>query len=93
MTFVFAFNGKERDFIVEDRETDLLLTEVGMMLAEMLPDQDGMFRIQTPEDNANQFLGELKSECVLKAHRIKKGDLLKKMATRMRVLPVEMPEE
>jgi hypothetical protein len=92
MTFVFAFSREERDFIVEDRETDLLLTEVGMMLVEKLAESDGMFRIQTSEDNANHFLHELKSECVLKAHRIKQGALLTKMAKRLRVLPVEMPD-
>jgi len=81
MTLVFT--EEERDYIVNNHETDLMLTEVGMSLIERFTRTGLDISINTSEDNAAAFFAELREEYRCKVERISRPDLLAGLAKKM----------
>ena len=81
MTLVFT--EEERDYIVNNHETDLVLTEVGMSLIERFTRTDSGISINASEENAEAFFAELREEYRHKVERISRPDLLAGLAKKM----------
>jgi hypothetical protein len=81
MTLVFT--EEERDYIVNNHETDLMLTEVGMSLIERFTRTGLDISINTSEDNVAAFFAELREEYRCKVERISRPDLLAGLAKKM----------
>ena len=81
MTLVFT--EEERDYIVNNHETDLVLTEVGMSLIERFTRTDSGISINASEENAEAFFAELREEYRYKVERISRPDLLAGLAKKM----------
>lgn len=81
MTLVFT--EEERDYIVNNHETDLVLTEVGMSLVERFTRTDLEVTIEASEDDAAAFFSELREEYRCKVERISRPDILAGLAKKM----------
>ena len=81
MTLVFT--EEERDYIVNNHETDLVLTEVGMSLIERFTRTDSGISINASEENAAAFFAELREEYRHKVERSSRPDLLAGLAKKM----------
>ena len=68
MTLVFT--EEERDYIVNNHETDLVLTEVGMQLIEKFTRTETGVSINATEADVVEFFAELKEEYRCKVERI-----------------------
>jgi hypothetical protein len=74
MTLVFT--EEERDYIVNNYETDLVLTEVGMSLVERFTRSKSDISIKVSDADIQAFLAELKEEYRCKVKRISRPDVL-----------------
>ncbi len=74
---------EECDYIVDDFETDLLLTEVGMRLVERFSVGGGSVSVETTETEIEKFLAELREEFVWKIDRVAQPSILRGLARRL----------
>ena len=81
MTLIFS--EEERRYIVEDFETDLLLTKVGILLVEKFTTIDNGILINASEMDIEEFLVELREEYISKVERISRSDILRTLAQRL----------
>ena len=81
MTLVFT--EEERDYIVNNYETDLVLTEVGMSLVERFTRSTSDISIKASDADIQAFLAELKEEYRCKVERISRPDVLTGLAQRL----------
>jgi hypothetical protein len=78
-----AFTAEERDYIVDNFETDLLLTEVGMRLVERFSVDGGSVSVEATETEIQKFLAELREEFVWKINRVAQPSILRGLARRL----------
>jgi len=81
MTLVFT--EEERDYIVNNHETDLVLTEVGMQLIEKFTRTETGVSINATEADVVEFFAELKEEYRCKVERIFCPNILRSLAQRL----------
>ena len=77
------FTEEERDYIVNNHETDLLLTEVGMSLVERFTRTHAGISVNTSEADAAEFFAVLKEEYGCKVDRISRPDILTNLAKKL----------
>jgi hypothetical protein len=77
------FNAEERNYIVENPETDLLLTEVGMRLVKPSSATGGTISVEAMETEIQKFLAELREEFVRKINRVTQPSILRGLARRL----------
>lgn len=77
------FSKEEQHFIVNDVQTDLLLTSVGMKLVEEHPDEDGFVVVTISQNELEEFACELREEFVWKSRRITGARILVDLARRL----------
>ena len=77
------FSKEEQHFIVNEVQTDLLLTSVGMKLIEERPDEDGLVAVTVSQSELEEFVCELREEFVWKSRRITGARVLVDLARRL----------
>ena len=77
------FKEVERNYIVDNPETDLLLTEVGMRLVERFSESGRAVSVEATETEIQQFLAELREEFVWKINRVAQPTILRGLARRL----------
>ena len=77
------FTEEERDYIVNNNETDLVLTEVGMSLIERFTRTDTGISINVSDADITEFLAEVKGEYRRKIKRISSPHILTGLARRL----------
>jgi hypothetical protein len=77
------FKEEERNYIVDNPETDLLLTEVGMSLVGRFGAIGGVISVEATETEHQKFLDELKHEFIRKIHRVGQPSILRGLARRL----------
>ncbi len=77
------FSAEERGFIVDDFQTDLLLTQAGLKLVERYAEKDGFVVVDVSEDEHEEFIAELREEFIWKSRRISNGRVLVALARRL----------
>jgi hypothetical protein len=82
-TMRIEFKEEERHYILDDPETDLVLTEVGMRLVDGFGVSGGVILVEAPEREIQMFLDELRGEFIRKIHRIARPSLLRGLARRL----------
>ena len=77
------FNEEERNYIVDNPETDLLLTEVGMTLVDKFSSTGVVISVEATETEVQEFLDELREEFVRKINRVAQPAILRGLACRL----------
>jgi hypothetical protein len=77
------FSHEERDYIVENAETDLLLTEVGLRLVDRYRESDGLLFIDVSQSDYEQFIDDLREEFLWKSRRLSDPRVLINLARRL----------
>jgi hypothetical protein len=77
------FKQQERDYIVENPETDLVLTEVGMRLVERPGASGAVISVEATETEVQRFLEELRDEFAGKISRVAHPTILRGLARRL----------
>jgi CRP-like cAMP-binding protein len=77
------FNEEERNYIVDNPETDLLLTEVGMALVDKFSSTGVVISVEVTETEVQEFLDELREEFVRKINRVAQPAILRGLARRL----------
>ncbi len=77
------FTEAERRYILDDHETDLVLTEVGLRLVDRFDASSGVISVEANEVEEREFLAELRHEFVQKIERVAKPELLRGLARRL----------
>ena len=77
------FTEQERNYIVANPETDLLLTEVGISLVERVAARGEMISVEAADVEIQQFLAELRGEFVRKINRVPQPSILRGLARRL----------
>jgi hypothetical protein len=77
------FKEEERNYIVDNPETDLLLTEIGMRLVERFSADGGAVSVEATETELQKFLAELREEFVWKINRVAQPSILRGLARRL----------
>ena len=79
-TMILQFTEKERNYIVNNPETDLLLTEVGMRLIEKVGD---LMTIEATEAEFEEFAAELRYTLTEKVQQNGEVETLRRLARRL----------
>ena len=77
------FSQDEQRFIVDDLQTDLLLTRAGIKLVEEHPAADGFVVVAVSQSEHAEFISELREEFVWKSRRITNASVLVALARRL----------
>ena len=77
------FKEEERNYIVDNPETDLLLTEVGMSLVDRFGVSGGIILVEATETEIQRFLDELRDEFIRKVNRVVQPSILRGLARRL----------
>jgi len=77
------FKEEERDYIVNNPETDLLLTEVGMSLVDARSGNGAVISVEATGTETQRFLDELRDEFNRKINRVVHPSLLRGLARRL----------
>ena len=77
------FKEEERNYIVNNPETDLLLTEVGMSLVDKGGGIGGVISVEATETETQRFLDELRDEFIQKINRVVHPSVLRGLARRL----------
>jgi hypothetical protein len=77
------FKEEERNYIVDNPETDLLLTGVGMSLVDRFAVSGEVISVEATETEHQKFLDELKDEFIRKIHRVEQASILEGLARRL----------
>jgi hypothetical protein len=77
------FKEEERNYIVDNPETDLLLTEVGMRLVDRFSASGGVISVEASETEVQEFLAELRAEFIRKIYRVTQPAILTGLARRL----------
>jgi hypothetical protein len=77
------FSEAERGYIVDNPETDLLLTQVGLRLVDGFTASNGVVLVEANEAEEREFLAELKSEFVRTIDRVAKPEVLHGLVLRL----------
>jgi len=77
------FTEEERDYIVNNHETDLVLTEVGISLIERFTRTDTGISINATDADIADFFAELREEYRCKINRISSPYILTGLARRL----------
>lgn len=70
MIMKIVFNQEERDYIVNNKSSDLVLTGVGMELVERTRPIAGEYIVEADDEDYNSFLDILRDEFIWKTNRI-----------------------
>ena len=76
------FSHEERAYIVDNSETDLLLTEVGLRLVDQCRESDGLVFIDVSQSEYEQFVADLRDEFLWKSRRLSDPRVLINLAGR-----------
>ncbi|MBX3745564.1 MAG: hypothetical protein KF833_09675 [Verrucomicrobiae bacterium] len=76
------FSGEERRFIVDNLETDLVLTTAGLKLVDGYSKEDGFAVIGVSQSEYEEFVADLREEYLWKATRISNAACLVALAKR-----------
>jgi len=77
------FSQDEQRFIVDELQTDLLLTRAGIKLVEEHPAADGFVVVAVSQSEHAEFISELREEFVCKSRRITNASVLVALARRL----------
>jgi len=77
------FKEEERNYIVDNPETDLLLTEVGMSLVDKCGGSGGVISVEATETEIQRFLDELRDEFIRKINWVVYPSVLRGLARRL----------
>ena len=77
------FSQDEQRFIVNELQTDLLLTRAGIKLVEEHPAADGFVVVAVSQSEHAEFISELREEFVWKSRRITNASVLVALARRL----------
>ena len=77
------FSQDEQRFIVDDLQTDLLLTRAGIKLVEEHPAADGFVVVAVSQSEHAEFISKLREEFVCKSRRITNASVLVTLARRL----------
>ena len=77
------FKEEERNYIIDNPETDLLLTEVGMNLVDGFGVSGGVVLVEATETDIQRFLDELRNEFIRKINRVARPSILRGLARRL----------
>jgi hypothetical protein len=77
------FSEDERNYIVQNPETDLLLTNLGMSLVEGFSASGGVVSVEATDTEIQKFLEELKDEFLRKINRVTQPAILRGLARRL----------
>ena len=67
---IVRFTQEERDYIVNNKETDLLLTELGLKLVEGFKEVEKGVYIEVSDKDYKAFVEDFKDEYIWKSKRI-----------------------
>jgi len=76
------FSPEERAYIVNNSETDLLLTEVGLRLVDQYQESDGLVFIDVSQGDYEEFVAALRDEFLWKSRRLSDPRVLIQLARR-----------
>ena len=76
-------SNEEYSYIIDNRETDIVLTRLGMRLVDSLPVKGKGVSISVTEDEYEEFIEEIKDEYVWKSTRIVNPKILVGLAKRL----------
>ena len=77
------FNEEERNYIIDNPETDLLLSEVGMNLVDRFDVSGGVILVEATEREIQRFLDELRNEFIRKINQVVRPSILRGLARRL----------
>lgn len=77
------FNEEERNYIVDNPETDLLLTAVGMRLVDGSKASSAGISVEASEAESQEFIEELREEFARKIQRVTQPSILRGLARRL----------
>ena len=77
------FTSEERSYIVDNFETDLVLTRVGMSLVEKVGATGEMISVEATDAEIQEFLDELWGEFIRKINRVANPIILRGLARRL----------
>jgi hypothetical protein len=77
------FSREERDYIVDNAETDLMLTEVGLRLVDRYKESDELLFIDVPHSDYEQFIADLREEFLWKSRRLRDPRILINLVRRL----------
>ncbi len=77
------FREEERSYILDNPETDLLLTEIGLSLVEEFSVSDGVISVEATEAETQEFLAELRYAFIWKLQRVAEPVILRGLARRL----------
>ena len=77
------FSQDEQRFIVDELQTNLLLTQAGIKLVEEHPAADGFVVVAVSQSEHAEFISELREEFVWKSRRITNASVLVALARRL----------
>ena len=77
------FEEEERNYIVENPETDLLLPEVEMSLVDGFGASGGIISVEATKMEIQKFLTELRGEIIRKGNRVSQPSILRGLARRL----------
>ena len=72
----FQFKEEERNYIVDNPETDLLLTQVGLRLVARFSASGGVISVEATEAEGQEFLAELRHKLFCKIERVAEPAIL-----------------
>ena len=76
------FSQEELDYIVENAETDLLLTEAGLRLVDRYRKSDSFLSVEVSQSDYEQFIADLREEFLWKSRRLSDPRILINLARR-----------
>ena len=74
------FTKTERDYIVLNQSSDLVLTSIGMQLVERCKQIDGAYSLDAGTEDYSEFIENLRDEFIWKIRRIPNPETLNNMA-------------
>ncbi|MSU35748.1 MAG: hypothetical protein EXS36_11715 [Pedosphaera sp.] len=77
------FSQDKQRFVVDELQTDLLLTRVGIKLVEEHPAADGSVVVVVSQSEHAEFISELREEFLCKSRRIANARVLVALARRL----------
>jgi hypothetical protein len=76
------FSHEERDYIVDNSETNLVLTELGLRLVDRYSESQGLVVIDVPQSEYQEFLAVLRDEFLWKIRRLSDPRMLTNLTRR-----------
>jgi hypothetical protein len=76
------FSHEERDYIVDNSETNLVLTELGLRLVDRYSESQGLEVIDVPQSEYQEFLAVLRDEFLWKIRRLSDPRMLTNLTRR-----------